>query len=70
MDLGFNMIFTLEAIAKAIAYGFAMDKGSYLRESWNQLDFFIVVTAFVDMCFEGIDIPAIKVNLFEILSRI
>lgn len=35
MDLGFNIIFTLEAFAKTIAYGFIMDKGSYLRESWN-----------------------------------
>ena len=25
-----------------------MDSGSYLRESWNQLDFFIVVTALID----------------------
>ena len=35
MDLGFNIIFTLEAIIKAFAFGFIMDKGSYLRENWN-----------------------------------
>ena len=35
MDLVFNIIFAMEAFTKAIAYGFILNKGSYLRESWN-----------------------------------
>ena len=34
---------------KVIAMGLIMDGGSYLRESWNQLDFFIVCSSIVDM---------------------
>lgn len=37
-----------------------MDKGSYLRDSWNQLDFFIVMSSIVDMSATGLDIPIIK----------
>jgi hypothetical protein len=29
--------------------GFVADGGSYLRESWNQLDFFIVVFSWVEL---------------------
>lgn len=64
MDLVFNIIFIFEALLKILALGFIMDKGSYLRENWNQLDFFIVIISLIDMCFEGIQIPAIKVLFF------
>ena len=37
------------------------DRGSYLREPWNQLDFFIVVSSLIDMCLESVDIPMIKI---------
>ena len=30
-----------------------MDDGSYLRESWNQLDFFIVLSSIFDMSLSG-----------------
>ena len=46
---------------KAIALGFVQDKKSYLRESWNVLDCFIVVSSLVDLCFQNIDLPFIKV---------
>lgn len=32
MDIGFNIIFAMEACIKIIAMGFFMDKGSYLTE--------------------------------------
>ena len=49
IDYFFNICFALEALVKSIALGFVQDEGSFLRESWNQLDFFIVMTSFVDM---------------------
>ena len=42
VDLFVTIFFILEALTKCISFGFIQDDGSYLRESWNQLDFFIV----------------------------
>lgn len=61
LDYAFNYLFILEMILKFIALGFAMDEGSYLRDSWNNLDFFIVVTSIIDMMLTNTDIPALKV---------
>ena len=61
LDLAFNFAFILEAILKVIALGFAMDNNSYLRDSWNGLDFFIVVVSIIDMSLSSTDIPALKV---------
>jgi len=61
LDFVFNYLFNFECILKVIALGFAMDDGSYLRDSWNKLDFFIVVTSNIDMMLAGTDIPALKV---------
>ena len=44
-------MFTMEAVIKAISFGFVMDKYSYLRESWNILDFFIVASSLIDLAF-------------------
>jgi len=61
LDLFFTFFFLFEAIVKCISLGFVQDKGSYLRESWNQLDFFIVVASLFDLAFNGINIPAIRI---------
>ena len=60
-DKIFNYLFILECVLKVIALGFAMDDGSYLRDSWNRLDFFIVCTSIGDMLPSNTDIPALKV---------
>lgn len=39
----FMFVFTSECVMKIIAFGFMMHPGSYLRNGWNLLDFFIVV---------------------------
>eukprot|EP00752_Nemacystus_decipiens_P011295 g10037.t1 len=41
----FTAFFTLEFVLKVIAQGFYLGRGSYLRDSWNILDFMVVVTA-------------------------
>ena len=61
LDYYFNYLFIVEMVLKIIALGFAMDEGSYLRDSWNGLDFFIVVTSIIDMILTNADIPALKV---------
>ena len=40
--------FLFECITKIISLGFIMDDGSYLQDSWNKMDFFIVCTSVLD----------------------
>ena len=48
--------------------GFCWEKNSYLRDSWNQLDFIIVVFSILDASVQSINIPFIKiVRLIRIL---
>jgi hypothetical protein len=62
VDTFFNISFAIECFLKIIALGFAMDDGSYMRESWNQLDFFIVMTSLVDMSLAGsVDVGVLKI---------
>lgn len=49
IEYAFLGIFTLEAMLKIFSMGFFLDKGSYLRDGWNQLDFFIVTTGYLDI---------------------
>ena len=35
VDMAFNLIFTVEAFLKIIAFGFFFDENSYLRETWS-----------------------------------
>ena len=61
VDLAFNAIFIIEMSIKTIALGLIMDQGSYLRDSWNQLDFFIVISSILDMSLAGSDLEAMKI---------
>jgi hypothetical protein len=36
---------------KLVALGLIMDDGSYLRDNWNRLDFFIVQSSIVEIMF-------------------
>jgi len=38
-----------------------MDENSYLRDTWNQMDFFIVMASIFDMALEGKDLKALKI---------
>ena len=42
-------LFAFEMIIKIVSLGFIMDNGSYLRESWNILDFGIVSSSLLEM---------------------
>lgn len=45
----FLIIFSVEALLKIVALGFVLNKGSYLRSIWNNLDFIVVVTGWVNL---------------------
>ena len=49
IDLLFLGIYTVEMILKIIAMGFFMRAHSYLRDSWNVLDFVVVVLGLVSL---------------------
>ena len=66
IDFGFNIFFAIESIIKATALGLAFDDGSYLRESWNVLDFFIVMASIIDMSLAQVEIPAIRVLVLDL----
>jgi voltage-dependent calcium channel L type alpha-1D len=42
-----TVLFACESIIKIIAFGFISGPGTYLRDSWNQLDFFVVLSSLV-----------------------
>jgi hypothetical protein len=56
-----NGIFIFEMIVKVIALGFVMDMNSYLRDSWNKLDFTIVSFSILDMVLSGSNLEFIKI---------
>lgn len=60
-DIFFNSCFIFEAVIKIISLGLFFDSGSYLRNSWNILDFFIVVTSILDMALGEINVSYLKV---------
>jgi hypothetical protein len=43
-----SVIFLLECVLKIIAFGFIVHKNAYLRNSWNWLDFFVVLVSLLD----------------------
>jgi len=61
IDMVFNICFIFEMVIKQIAIGLVMDDGSYLQESWNQLDFFIVMSSIMDMALSQFKIAMIKI---------
>ena len=45
----FTVIFTLEAVIKIISMGFVMGKKTYLRDGWNVIDFFVVLSGILEL---------------------
>ena len=56
-----NYSFVIEFLFKLVALGFVMEQGSYLRDSWNQLDFFILVMTLLDKSLSKSNIEALKI---------
>ena len=52
LDVMFTVLFTIEVVLKSVAKGFMGRPGTYLRNNWNRLDFFVVVTSWVNLAFK------------------
>ncbi|KAJ8559206.1 hypothetical protein ON010_g8243 [Phytophthora cinnamomi] len=46
-EIPFTSIFTAECLLKILAMGFIRNEGAYLRDSWNVLDFVVVISSLV-----------------------
>lgn len=60
-EIVFTIFFTMEFVLKVVAQGFFRGRGSYLRDSWNILDFMVVVTALLTSIPEMPKMSAIRV---------
>lgn len=61
IDFVFLLIYTWEMTMKIIAMGFFMREHSYLRDSWNIMDFSVVSLGWFSLLVDSGDISAIKV---------
>lgn len=52
-------LFIMECTIKVVAFGFLFHKHAYLRNNWNQLDFFIVALSIISMLGLG-DLSALR----------
>jgi hypothetical protein len=53
LDHIFLGIYSVEMAMKILGYGFILPKKSYLRDSWNILDFVIVISGYFSLVFSG-----------------
>lgn len=66
LDYILTAAFTFECVGNIILLGFALNgPSSYIRDSWNILDFLIVVFSLVNILAAGVDLGIIK--LFRML---
>lgn len=49
----FLYLYTAEMFLKILGLGFVMNRGSYLRDPWNALDFVIVISGYLPIFFSG-----------------
>ena len=52
MDIVLTAIFLAEMLLKIVDLGFFLHPGSYLRDGWNILDFFVVLVSLLSLAFE------------------
>lgn len=48
-DIAFAVIFSVEAIIKIIADGFLFTPNAYIRNIWNDIDFFVLITLWINV---------------------
>ena len=70
LDLFFTIAFSCECVVKIVSFGFVMDKGSYLRDNWSQLDFFIVVVSIVDASLVGTSLNLSFIKILRLMRTL
>ncbi|XP_067216065.1 voltage-dependent calcium channel type A subunit alpha-1 isoform X5 [Linepithema humile] len=62
-EIYFLGIFCVEASLKILALGFVLHRGSYLRNIWNIMDFFVVVTGIITAFSSGMQSEGKEMDL-------
>lgn len=60
IDNIFLYIYTAECALKIGGNGFILNKGSYLRDAWNILDFIIVLSGWAETVFSTVNLSALR----------
>ena len=63
----FQYCYTVEAVFKVVSLGFIFNKGSYLRDSWNILDFVIISSGYVGMILAGSGVNLSVLRSFRVI---
>ncbi|KAK9709141.1 Ion transport protein [Popillia japonica] len=67
-EVYFLGIFCVEASLKILALGFVLHRGSYLRNIWNIMDFFVVLTGSMTIFAEAnVDVDLRMLRSFRVL---
>ena len=48
-DIAFAVVFSIEAMIKIIADGFLLTPNAYIRNVWNDIDFFVLLTLWINV---------------------
>ncbi len=63
----FQVSYTIEMIIKIVSLGFLFNKGSYLRDAWNILDFVIVSSGYISMFLQGSGVNLSALRSFRVI---
>lgn len=67
-DIILTLCFFIEFLIKSINTGFAFDKGTYIKDYWNIIDFAIVILSITDLLVAAVSISFLKIfRLFRTL---
>uniref|UniRef100_A0A0A9YGN4 Voltage-dependent calcium channel type A subunit alpha-1 n=2 Tax=Lygus hesperus TaxID=30085 RepID=A0A0A9YGN4_LYGHE len=69
-EIYFLIVFIVEMVLKVIAYGFALHPGSYLRNPWNLIDFFVIIVGIVSFFPLGIELSVLRMLRIVRLLRL
>ncbi|XP_073987055.1 voltage-dependent calcium channel type A subunit alpha-1-like [Rhodnius prolixus] len=73
-EIYFLIIFIVEMVLKCVAYGFAFHPGSYIRNPWNIIDFFVICVGILSFFPLGMDLAVLRmlrvVRLLRLLRLI
>nr|AWJ68263.1 putative voltage-dependent sodium channel 1 [Hirudo verbana] len=69
VEMTFLVIYSIEGLIKMLARGFIMEGFTYLRDPWNWLDFFVVVSAYVTSSFKSLG-NASALRTFRVLRTL
>ncbi len=58
LDLGFTVMYVLEAIIRIVAVGFVSHRESYLRSGWHFIDLFIIIVGYLPVAILGFSTPS------------